>query len=165
MKKLKFLLYFLPFALFLIGCPVGLDFPLDELGKNPIDQRLIGTWETTSEDSGIKKMKISNEGNNTYKIEIITRGEMYGLEDDVHKAWVTELGGYTFIYAKPLSEEKYYHYAYKLVDDNTLITNDVSLLVGGTDAAISTEALRAEVLASSKMEGFLGEETTYKKID
>jgi hypothetical protein len=165
MKKLKFLLFFLPFALFLIGCPVGLDFPLDELGKNPLDQKLIGTWESENEDGTIKKMKISEEGNNTYKIEIITRGEMYSLEEDIHKGWVTELGGYTFFYSKPLNEEKYYHHIYKLIDSKTLVTNDFSLLDGGVDAVTSTEALRAQVLTSSKMEGFLGEEITYKKVD
>lgn len=165
MKKLKYLLFLLPVALFLIGCPVGLDFPLDELGKNPIDEQLLGSWETTDTSSAIVKMRITDAGNNSYKIEILKRGEMYMLETDLLKAWVTQLGDYTYLYAKPDNENKYYHYAYRLTDENTLITNDISLLDGGTDAVTSTESLRAQVLASSKMEGFLGEEITFKKVD
>jgi hypothetical protein len=90
---------------------------------------------------------------------------MYSLEEDILKGWVTEFGGYTFFYSKPLIEKKFYHQIYKLTDSKTLVINDFSLLDGGIDAVTSTETLRAQVLTSSKMEGFLGEETTYKKID
>lgn len=165
MKNLKYLLFLLPIALFLVGCPVGLDYPLDEEGKNPIDQQLLGTWETSDTASAIVKMRITDGENNSYKIEILKRGEMYMLETDLLKAWVTSLGDYTYLYAKPNNENKYYHYAYHLTDKNTLITNDISLLDGGTDAVTSTESLRAQVLTSSKMEGFLGEEITFKKVD
>lgn len=162
LKKITTLL-FLPLVFLLIGCPVGLDFPAEIMGKNPIDTRLLGTWETDTKDIEITKVELSDNGNNTYAIEILTRGEMYTLETDHLVGWITRIGDYDILVAQPDNEKKYYHYTYSFDKNGNLVIADVSLKVGGVDAVTSTEALRAEILASSKLEGFVTEEKTYIK--
>lgn len=161
-KKIATLL-FLPLVFLLIGCPVGLIFPADIIGKNPIDSRLLGTWETDNKDIEITKVKLSDNGNNTYSIEILTRGEMYSLETDHMVGWITRIGGYDILIAQPDNDQKYYHYMFRFDTDGNLVIADVPLIVDGVDGITSTESLRAEILASSKLEGFVAEERTYTK--
>jgi hypothetical protein len=143
--------------LLMMGCPVGLSYPLGEPGKEKIDKALLGTWHCASEDSEVRRVKIDKGQDNSYTVEVLERGEMYALETDKFEAWVTTVEGKNFFYLKPDQEDKYYHYSYHM-DGSTLVSTDVSLLDGGVDAVTSTETLRSQVATSMRKTEW-GEET------
>ncbi len=166
MKKFILNLVFaLPFLLLFTGCPVGVDYPLGTPGSEEIDKALIGAWTTEGEDPDYRTVTISKKDNFSYDVEVFEPGSMYSLDVTKFTAWVTKIEGKTFLYAQPVgsSDEQYYLYCYEAIDKNTLKSFDVSLLVGGVDAITSTEAYRAEVEASMKMEDFLSDEKTWTK--
>lgn len=146
------------------GCPVGLDYPLGSPSEEKLDAKLIGTWVSQSTDSEIKRVKVAKKDDNTYSIEVLERGEMYALETDNLKAWVTKFNGSTFLFAQPddPNDQKYYHYHYKF-EGNKLVMSDMSLLVGGMDAVTSQEALHKEVMESMKKPDFLSGTIEYVK--
>lgn len=153
----------LPFLLLFTGCPVGVDYPLGKQGSEEIDKALIGTWTTDAEDPDYRTVTISKKDNFSYDVEVFETGSMYSLDVTKFTAWVTKVGGKTFLYAQPVKSEdsQYYLYCFEAVDKKTMKSFDVSLLVGGVDAVTSTEAYRAEVEASMKMEDFLSDEKTW----
>lgn len=147
------------------GCPVGVDFPLGNPGKEPIDRALLGTWATTGEDPDYKRVTIEQKDDFSYSIEVFETGSMYSLDVTEFTAWVTTVEGKTFIYAQPVgsSDESYYLYHYETGDNKTMKTHDVSLLVNGTDAVISTDAYREEVKASMGKADFLSDEKIWTR--
>ncbi len=146
------------------GCPVGLDYPLGKPDSEKLDKKLIGTWVSQSDDSEIKKVKVTKNDDNKYDIEVLERGEMYMLETDFLLGYTTKFNGQTFIYAQAKDQEdkKYYHYHYAF-DGNKLVLQDMSLMVGGMDAVTSQEALQEEVAASMKNPDFLSTPVEYVK--
>ncbi|MFZ5553147.1 MAG: hypothetical protein ACOZCO_08540 [Bacteroidota bacterium] len=162
MKALKLFIWLLPVCFLMTACPVGIDYPADEEGKNAIDKKLIGTWKCSKPDHEIVKMKIEAKDKNTYTINILEKGGMYSVASDKWTAWITTIDKYRIIYAKPEGENQYYHYCYE-VEKSTLRTWDISLLAGGVDAVTSTQSLREEIKASSEKEEFLSSETVYEK--
>lgn len=165
MKNFKVLFLLTPFLLLLMACPIGLDYPAEIMGKNPIDKNLIGSWVTEAVGHELKSVKLEDGGNNTYKVTVLERGEMYSLETDNLTGWVTTIGKLNILILQPEGEQKYYHYVYSYDVDNNLLLADVSLLVGGTDVVTSTDALRAEILESSEKEDFAKEKNTFIKVD
>ncbi|HEX2900424.1 MAG TPA: hypothetical protein VHS96_11955 [Bacteroidia bacterium] len=148
MKAKHFLLLLLPAVVLLMtGCPIGLDYSLGTPGTEEINKSLIGTWVNGSEEAEVKRVKIAKGKDNSYEVAVQERGEMYSLETDELQGWVTTVEDKSFIYLKPIGEEKYYHYCYWM-DGSTLITCDVSLLDGGVDMVTSTETLRSQVAKS-----------------
>jgi hypothetical protein len=145
----KRILLVLPFLVLLAtGCPVGLDSPLGELGKEKIDPRLIGTWHSTSTESEVQRITIAEGDKNSYDVKVTERGEMYSLETDVLKGWVTAVKEKNFVFFQPESSQddkpQFYHYCYWW-DGSSLITCDLALLDGGVDAVTDTKSLRAQV--------------------
>ena len=141
----KNLLILLPLMLVLFsGCPVGLDYALGESGKEKIDNRLIGTWHSTSTESEVQRVTLQEKDAHSYTVRVMERGEMYSLETDDLQGWVTSVKEKNFVYFKPDGEEKYYHYCYWF-DGSTLITCDLALLDGGVDEVKDTKSLRAQV--------------------
>lgn len=134
-------------AVLAMGCPVGLDHPLDTPNANEIDRELLGSWFNESETAEVLEVKITEASATKYNVEVMKRGEMYALETDKLVGWVTTLNKGKFIYLKPENEEKYYHYQYRFIGSK-LITNDVSLLDGGVDAVTDTKSLRKQVQSS-----------------
>lgn len=148
MKAKHFLLLLLPAVVLLMtGCPIGLDYSLGTPGTEEINKSLIGTWVNGSEEAEVNRVKIAKGKDNSYEVAVQERGEMYSLETDELQGWVTTVEDKSFIYLKPIGEEKYYHYCYWM-DGSTLITCDVSLLDGGVDMVTSTETLRSQVATS-----------------
>lgn len=165
MKKIT---YFAVFSLLLIvfyGCPVGLDYPLGNPGKEKIDDRLVGTWQTDNSDAEVVKLSISKNDSYSYKVQVVERGELYSLTTDDLTGWVTKLNKMTFFYVKPSDEAKYYHYTLKEISDSKMVTCDMSLLVGGVDAVTSSESLREEVLGSMDRYDFCTESTSWTKSE
>lgn len=162
MKNTKLVLLFLPFVVLLTACPIGLEYPADEEGKNPIEKKLTGTWNSTSADHEVMKVKIEKKDNTSYKVTVLEKGSMYSEDDMEFTGWVTKIDDINIIYFKS-ANSNYYHYCYKIKDKNSFYTYDISLKVGGTDAVTSTQALRDEIKASSKMEDFLTSETLFTK--
>ncbi len=152
------------FSLFFIyGCPVGIDYPPDEPGTVKIDKALLGTWTCTMDTcSDLQVVKVEKNDDYSYTIEVLAKGSMYSVNDDKFKGYVTNIDGKDILYAHEESTGKYYNYHY-LVSGNKLTLYDVSLLVGGIDAATSTQAFRNEISASIKLEGFLKEPLYLKK--
>jgi hypothetical protein len=157
MKKILIPIFGALTLLVITGCPVGIAYPLAEPGSGSIDKKLVGTWVCNSEDSEVKRVKISKKDDKSYSVDILEKGSMYSLETDHLKGWVTTLDGATFLFLRPDGEENYYHYQYKK-DGESFVTNDVSLLDGGIDAVTSTESLREQVSSSMKMNDW-GKET------
>ncbi len=148
MKMKKFLILLLPAVLLLMmGCPVGLEYPLDKPGSEKIDKSLLGTWVCKSEDAEVKRVKVAKEGDNSYAVTVLERGEMYTLETDKLTGWVTTVKEKNFIYLQAEGDSKYYHYCYWM-DGGDLSTTDLALLDGGVDAVSSTETLRKQVESS-----------------
>ncbi len=134
------------------GCPVGIPHPLGKPGTEKIDLRLIGTWTAQTDSVEVLKMEVSKSDDYTYHIEVLEQGEMFAVESNDFKGWVTKLDGKNFFCAIETdpAEEQYYHYHYSF-EGATLVLYDISLLVGGMDAVTSTEAYREELSASLKL--------------
>ncbi|MEZ4776567.1 MAG: hypothetical protein R3D00_25550 [Bacteroidia bacterium] len=164
MKNLLFSTMLLVFAVLISGCPVGLDFPLGDPGKEKIDERLLGTWIDQSGEAEMQKLTLTKKDDYTYEVHVLEKGEMYALQVDYLDAWVTTLEGQSFLFGKPHDEndQKFYHYHY-VFDGEDLIVHDVSLLEGGIDAVTSREALRKEVVASMKKPDFMSSKVVYLK--
>jgi len=145
------------------GCPVGIDYPLGTPGKEKINKDLFGNWVATTEDSEVKKVTISKNDDYSYKIDVTEKGEMYSLETDHLTGWITEVDGKTFLYMKPEGDGQYYHYMIKESTKGAFVTCDVSLLDGGIDSVISTDAFRKQVTSSMKMEGYCAETINWTK--
>jgi hypothetical protein len=143
---------------------VGISYPLGNPGTEKIDERLLGTWIAQTEDAEMKKLVISKKDAYTYRVQVLEPGEMYALETDWLDAWVTQFEGYSFVYGKPDDdpEENYYLYQYAF-EGNTLVTQDVSLLVGGMDAVTSPDTYKEEVRESLKLPDCLTSRMEYVK--
>jgi len=163
MKKLPLFAVLAVMIMSFYGCPVGLDYPLGNPGKEKIDKNLIGTWTNDAEDPEVRKLTISKNDDYSYKILVIEKGSMYSLETDNLTGWITKIEGNTFFYAKADNEEKYYHYMFHFGGKNEMTTCDVSLLDGGVDSVTSTDALRKQVAVSMKKIEFCNEITTWTK--
>ncbi|MCG3168054.1 MAG: hypothetical protein POELPBGB_03854 [Bacteroidia bacterium] len=163
MKKLLHLSIFILVITTFYGCPVGIDYPLGVTGTEKINKDLLGTWVSDSPEAEVLKVKFEKNDDNSYKVTVLERGEMYALETDNLTGWVTELEGKTFLFFKPENEEKYYHYMIKEIGNGTMVTCDVSLLDGGVDAVTSTEALRKQVASSMKSPEYGAESISWTK--
>jgi hypothetical protein len=154
----KNLLLLLPLLMLLLtGCPVGLDSPLGELGKEKIDKALIGSWHSLSTESEVQRVTISKKDEHSYNVEVKERGEMYALETDKLTGWVTTVKEKNFVFFQPEGDAKFYHYCYWW-DGSSLITCDLALLDGGVEDATDTKSLRAQVERSIVKDAW-GEET------
>lgn len=164
MRKLVSILICIPFMLMLSGCPVDVPYPLGDKGKEKIDKNLVGVWTQPDATMEVLHAEIIALDKHTLQLTVMEKGESYVPEADVFKGWCTELDGYQFVYFQSMHEDTagYYTYCYRFVDGE-LHTYDVSLLVGGIDAVVSTEAYRQEVSASLKMEGALSSEQIWTR--
>lgn len=163
MKKLLHLSILVIVITSFYGCPIGIDYPLGTPGKEKINKDLIGIWESNDSEAEVLKVKFEKSDDNSYKVTVLERGAMYGLETDFLTGWVTEIEGKTFLFFKPENEEKYYHYMIKEMGNGTMVTCDVSLLDGGVDAVTSTEAFRKQVATSMKSAEYGVESITWSK--
>ena len=145
------------------GCPVGLDYPLENPGKENIDENLIGVWKNKDPESEIIRVKISKKDQNNYTVQVLEKSEMYMLETDNFTGWVCNFEGKKFLYFKPDNGDQYYHYVIKELNGTKMISCDLSLLDGGKDAVISTESLQKEVKSSMNKEGFCSETEQWTK--
>jgi len=165
MKSIYFLAIALVGAMLLFsGCPIGIDYPLDEPGSKSIDKALLGTWTSDKEDATIKKVSIVKKDKTSYTIEVLEVGEYYTMETRMYTAWVTQIDKEKFLYAKPDNEDKYYIYRYKVTGKGSFETYDVGLLVGGIDGVTSTAAFREEVSKSMKMDDCFSDLQIWKKL-
>jgi hypothetical protein len=165
MRNYLHLFAFLPLMLLLSGCPVDVPYPLGDKGNEKIDKELVGIWSQPDSTMEVLRAEIIALDKYTLQLTVMEKGESYVPEVDVFKGWCTELDGYQFVYFQSLTESSagYFTYCYKFVDGQ-LHTFDVSLLVGGIDAIVSTEAYRQEVSASLKMEGALASEQVWTRL-
>jgi hypothetical protein len=155
-------------ALFLLvttGCPVGVPYPLCEAHQvEQVDSRLIGTWKCLSDSAEILQVRISEEDDITYGVEMLQTGSNYMAEDSLFFSWATQLDGHHFLFSQGIESEDSNFFLYEFsFEGKKLVIHDVGLLVGGMDAITSTEALRAEVAASLKMTGCLSSRFEYEK--
>lgn len=165
MRKLYGLIIGMPIMILLSGCPVDVPYPLGDKGNEKIDKELVGVWSQPDATMEVLQAEIIALDKHTLQLTVMEKGESYVPEEDVFTGWCTELDGYQFVYFQSKNESTagYFTYCYKFVDGQ-LHTYDVSLLVGGIDAIVSTEAYRQEVSASLKMEGALSSEQIWTKM-
>lgn len=163
MKKFIHLSIFTLIITTFYGCPVGIDYPLGNPGKENINKEFLGTWVNSAEDPEVKKVSIKKKDDYSYDVLVLERGSMYALETDILTGWLTDVEGKTFLFFKPENEEKYYHYMIKEKDKATMVTCDVSLLDGGVDAVTSTEAFRKQIVTSMKSDEYGVETITWTK--
>lgn len=171
MRKIptRLALFILPvLMLVLSGCPVGLDYSSAKPGSEKFNKHLIGTWRVQGADpvkeSEVVEVILERADANTIKATVKERGEMYALETENLLGYETEINGLHVLYFKPENEEKYYHYQYKMEDDDTMIVGDISLLDGGVDAVTSIETLRDQIARSMQKPEFKSETKTYKRV-
>lgn len=159
MKKLIYIT-FLPFTLFLFGCPVGMSYAPGKPGTEKIDQNILGTWETAYEDAEFGLASLTQKNAFSFQVHVDKIGSMYSLDEYDFEGWNTEVDGQKIVYI--FSGNQYFMYGYALKQDG-LHLFDISLLEGGVDAVTSTEAFRKEISASLKKEGCLAEEKLFVK--
>ena len=140
---MKKILFFLPLLFLLQACPVGLDYAMSELGSEPVNQKLIGTWENQDKNGEVLKIEFIKDRPNSLKAVVLERK--------------------TFLIFKPEGEAKFYHYQYELKGDE-IVFHDVALLDGGIDAVNSSQSLRDQVSRSMSMEKWGEEKSTLKRI-
>lgn len=152
---MKKLIYFLPFVLLLTACPIGLDYTPGNIGTEAVDPRLEGVWtlDVSTPDHEVKTVSFKKQSKYAYAVNVIERGEMYGLESDDLLMYQTNINGLNVMYLKPSDEDKYYMYQFEF-DGNQLIVGDISLLDGGVDGVTSTESLRQQIVTSKEKEEF-----------
>lgn len=165
---MKKLFYLLPLSLLLTACPIGLDYAPGDVGKEKINKELEGTWEfqatDTDKDAEVLKVTFKKTNDSSFDVYVDTRGEMYSLDDNQLTGYETKIEDLNVLYLKPLNENKYYCYQYKLIDKKTMEIADIPLLDGGIDAVKSTESLRQQIKASMQKPEFRKEVKTYKKV-
>ncbi|MBK8702994.1 MAG: hypothetical protein IPN33_04885 [Saprospiraceae bacterium] len=134
------------------GCPVGIGYPLGTPGKEKINKDLIGNWVAVVDSAEMLAVTVTKADEYSYQIEVTETGENFMAESTSFKGWNTTVDGQSFLYAtsSDSEEENYFTYHYYFKDKKTLVIEDISLLVGGTDAVTSTISYRAEVSASLK---------------
>lgn len=170
MKKYFFISFSIIALLGLLtACPVSSSYPLGKKGAIAIRQDLIGTWTTSYEDIEANQVTIKKGPEaNTYAVHIDERGEMFMGDGDDFLGWIAEVKGKHFFVLQQLidneAKETYYVYYFDFLKDNTLVSNDITLKVLGTNAITSIDAYREEVSASMEMEGFLTGEIQWKKL-
>ncbi|MCX6180937.1 MAG: hypothetical protein NT150_03280 [Bacteroidetes bacterium] len=162
-KTTLFLLTLSAIALILTACPVAISYPLDSIGVNKIDKKLIGTWACDSSSDIIKVVISKGTEENSYAIEVIETGSMYSITEKKFTGYITEIDGKTFMYNRADGTTSFYTYCYELEDKNTLSLYDISLLDGGVDAVKSVQSYRDQVSSSMKKTGFLSGKETFKK--
>lgn len=166
--RLTYLLIFvLPIALLVTACPVNTSYPLGKKGDVKTDDRLIGTWFTTAEDVEANKIRISKGPEaNTYTVSVVEQGSMFMAESTEFTGWLTQLNGKTFLVLQEMESgkptESYYVY-HIAIDAKKIVSSDITLKVGGTDAITSIDAYRQEVAASMKLDGFLAGDIVWTK--
>jgi hypothetical protein len=154
--------YPLALLLFLSGCPIGTDYPLGEPGTEVIDKDLLGSWATDT-GKAVVAVTITERNATSYHVNVSKKGEYYALESTTFIGYVTQLDGYSFLYMEDIALSQYFLYQYQHEAPGRVMTHDVGLLAGGTDAVTSTASYREEVSTSLKMEGCLTEETIWIK--
>lgn len=122
--EMKKFVLFLPLLFLLTACPVGLKYAPGKVATEPVDTRLIGTWEAESSEFEIQKVTIKKKTANEFSVQVLERGEMYYLYQVVIKS------------------------------ASELEIGDISLLDGGTDALTDTESLRKQISNSKDKEEF-----------
>jgi hypothetical protein len=137
-------------CLVLAACPIGIAVPLGNPGTEKIDKGLIGTWRSADADHELQVVRVAKRDKTSYDVEVLEKGEMFTAESTHFTAWVTQIEGQRFLYGKPEGSSEYFHYAYTIEGGEVVLSN-VVLAVGGVDAATSTDAFRAEVVASMKL--------------
>lgn len=149
----------------LTACPVSTSYPLITAGKCKVDKSILGFWKNDSADAEAKEIKVSKSSDSTYGISVTNKGSMYMADADTFNAWIGKLGDNDYLVLQEVdgtAVETYYVYNYKKLKDK-IITSDISLKVKGTDAVVSIKDYQEEVLASSKMTGFLSGEIIWHR--
>lgn len=164
MKNKSVILMLAIMAAVLYGCPVGLDFPLGEEGKEKIDATLTGEWYTENTEAEVQKLRIEKKDDFRYQVTVTEKGTMYEPSSDVLTGWITTLEGQKFLCLKPDGEGKTYHYAYKKGQGESVVTYGLALLEGGIDVVTSTEKLREEVRKSMKKAEFYQDSVIWEKF-
>jgi hypothetical protein len=164
---------FYPFLLIIAGmflltaCPVSSSYPLGKKGEVALDKQLIGVWKNDSKDSESTGVTVTKGTElNTYNVHVDEKGSAFMADGEDFIGWLTVLKGKTFFVLQQVIDgvaaETYFVYHIKY-NNSTLITNDISLLVKGTDAITSIESYQEEVIASMGMDEFLTSEIQWKK--
>lgn len=163
MKTVSFLLLLIS-VFILTACPVSSSYPLGEKGSVPLDPKLLGTWIAQEDPEGIEAQQITiSKGTekNTYDVHVDEPGEAFMANSNDFKGWLVELKSSKFLVLQEVVEgspaETYYVY-HITINGNSIVTNDITLGVNGTDAITSISAYQEEVLASMELEDFLGSE-------
>lgn len=167
MRTFLSLFLLLSCAVLFTACPISTSYPLEKKGAIKLDKALLGVWDTDNPDAEAVKIEFKQgKEANTYDFKVLERGSMFAADGDDFTAWLAELGGKRFLVLQQLIEgvpqETYYVYHIK-IENGKLISNDISLKVGGTDAVTSVQAYQEEVLASMKMDDFLANEMVWGK--
>jgi hypothetical protein len=129
--EMKKFVLFLPLLFLLTACPVGLKYAPGKVATEPVDTRLIGTWEAESSEFEIQKVTIKKKTANEFSVQVLERGEMYMLETDDLTLYQTKIDNLTILYLKPSNEEMYYLYQVVIKSASELEIGDISLLDGG----------------------------------
>lgn len=163
MKRYTYFL-FCPLIMLLWGCPVELNYPIDEPGSRKIDRELLGVW--VCEDSNCNEFRAVevSEGNapNSYLVKVLEKGESYMSDDSVFVGYTTDFVNEQMMYLRPVEGDKWMHYRIEK-SNGTITLRDVVLADQGIDAVTSTAALREEVKRSSELADYTGVEKVILK--
>ena len=76
----------LPLMALITGCPVGVDFPLGEPGKEKLDEQLIGTWVQPDTAMEATRIAIEKIDKHSFKLTVLEEGGMFMEETDFFRA-------------------------------------------------------------------------------
>src|SRR5690606_37166989 len=94
----KILIFIIPAMLMLTGCPVGMEYPLGEYGKEKIDEKLIGTWVNNDKSKEAQKVIITANDNLSYTLKVVEKSEdNYMIDATTFKAWITTIDSKKFL--------------------------------------------------------------------
>jgi hypothetical protein len=107
---------FVPIAALLLTMFACLPAPVGDPENSKVDPILTGAWQGTDPDGGAELVLVRPWDSHTYFVQYMVQSKKDGKEENRlshYKAWLTSLGGSTFMTFEPLE-----HFDYIAKDDN-----------------------------------------------
>lgn len=125
MKTIKKLLFTLPLALLLTGCPYTGEITIDDKPSVKIDERLIGSWEQKSSSSDYA-YNVTKKDDFTY--QFVKENTKSG-DKQTYNAFVSDIDGVKFLNLWEINEysTKPTYYYYKLVIEKDYLIKMLSV--------------------------------------
>ena len=109
-RTLLGVVFFLPLAALLLVMFACLPAPVGDPENSKVDPALTGAWQGTDPDGNAELVLLRPWDSHTYFVQYMVQSKKDGKEEDRishYKAWLTSLGGSTFMTFEPLERFDY----------------------------------------------------------